>query len=800
MNTNYLQKLEFNQIKQTLSTFCTTYLAKNLALTLSPSNDKQNVSTMLAQTEEAVNMIYRNSAPSFINVANISVHLKILESYSTLSTKYLLDLAKIFKLADDLKKYFNKDFIDINEYPILDALFKSLYTNASITEKIFTSIIDENTIDDKASTALSSIRRKQRKTEQDIKSKLNSMIHSSSFSKYIQESIVTIRNDRYVIPVKEEYRSQIKGFIHDISNGGSTVFIEPTSIFEMNNELSQLKIEEEIEIEKILQNLTKLFYPYSEELKVDLEIICELDFIFAKAKYSKSIKGITPKINTKKEINIINARHPLISNDVVVPTSINLGITFSVLVITGPNTGGKTVTLKTVGLLECMACSGLNIPADEHSSIYVFDNIFADIGDNQSISDSLSTFSSHMVNLVDIINNSTTNSLILVDELGSGTDPLEGANLAISILENLEQKGCLVLATTHYQELKKYALVTNNFENASVEFDINTLSPTYRLLVGIPGKSNAFEISKKLGLNENIINKAKAFMSNDDINIEELLKNIYDNKAKIEKEKQQISEELTKVSSLRKSLEKDNSELKKQELEIINKAKIKARDILLDAKDEVADIIKEANNASNKDLNNLRNKLNSDIKNTNVISNNQIKNTKPIELKDIKPNAEVFVTSLNTNGTVVSNVSKDNEVQVQIGFIKMSINIKDLQKIDSKNTGNSSYSSSHKSSNYMNISNSYNTSSHTHISKSKTVNTELNIIGMNVEESLPIIDKFLDDSALAKLQTVRIVHGKGTGKLRDGVHRYLKKHPHVDSFRLGVYGEGEMGVTVVELK
>lgn len=405
-----------------------------------------------------------------------------------LSAKSLLNLAYIFKLSLELKDYFNKDFLDLSEYPILSSLFNYLYSNKDIVDKITTCILDENTINDKASSALQSIRRKQRNLEQDIRNQLNNMLHSSKYSKYIQESVITIRNDRFVIPIKEEYRSQIKGFIHDISNAGSTVFIEPIAVFEMNNELSKLKIDEEIEIQKILEKLSSLFVPYIDDLKSDVNLIGDLDFIFAKAKYSKDIKGITPKINKEKQINLINARHPLIDCKKVVPISVNLGNNLHTLVITGPNTGGKTVTLKTVGLLCSMACSGLNIPASENSSIYVFDNIFADIGDDQSISESLSTFSSHMINIVDIIKCSTENSLILVDELGSGTDPIEGANLAISILDYFKNSGSLTIATTHYQELKQYALITDGFENASVEFDIDTLTPTYKLLVGIPRK------------------------------------------------------------------------------------------------------------------------------------------------------------------------------------------------------------------------------------------------------------------------------------------------------------------------
>lgn len=738
---------------------------------------------------EAVNLIYRNSTPVFYEIADITIEIKKLESNNSLSTKSLLNLANILKLSQELKEYFNKDFLDISEYPILTNLFSELYSNKSIVDKIFSCIVDENTIDDKASKNLQSIRKQKRKLEQNIRGKLNDLIHSSSTSKYIQENIVTIRNDRFVIPVKEEYRLQIKGFVHDVSNAGSTVFIEPIAVFEMNNELSKLKIEEELEIEKILIELTKLFYPYTLELERNVELIGKLDFIFAKAKYSKSIKATTPIINTKKEIHLKNARHPLIESSKVVPISLDLGEKFGVLLITGPNTGGKTVTLKTVGLLTCMACSGLNIPCDENSSIYVFDNIFADIGDDQSISDSLSTFSSHMLNIVEITKNATKNSLILVDELGSGTDPLEGANLAISILDYFKSVGSLVIATTHYQELKQYALITDGFKNASVEFDISTLSPTYKLLVGIPGKSNAFEISKKLGLDEKIIEKAKSHMNSSQIDIENLLKNIYDNKSLIEKEKAEIQEELLKVSNLRKSLEKDNKDLQKQELNIINNAKLQARNILLDAKEEANDIIKQMNSvdSSNK-LDNLRNKLNNkikDIKIQNVVKNNEIKAISP---EDIKQNMEVFVTTLEKEGIVIStHVSKSNEVQVQVGNLKTNVKISDLAM-----PKRSTSTQKNKKDN--------NNSSYTSISKSRTAKTEINVIGLNVEEAVFVVDKFLDDCSLAKLQTVRIVHGKGTGKLREGIHKFLKKHPHVKSYRIGTYGEGEMGVTVVEIK
>ena len=800
MNNSYLEKLEFDKVLKQLSNFCSTYLGKQSALNLKINNDKHIVKQKLAETEEAVRLIYKNSTPSFGDIQDIKKYLINLESSQSLSPKGLLDLNNIFLCAMDSKKYFAKDYINKEEFPILEELFSNLYTNESITKTISTSIIDENTIDDRASAELQKIRKKIRTLEQDIRSKLNSMIHSSNFSKYIQENVVTIRNDRFVIPIKEEYRSQVKGFVHDVSNAGSTLFIEPISIFELNNEINQLRLEEEVEIEKILQKLTSLFYPYIEELKTDLEIIGSLDFIFAKAKYSKSIAGITPKINSEKEISLISARHPLIDSSNVVPISIELGKNFSTLLITGPNTGGKTVTLKTVGLLTCMACSGLNIPADEKSSIFVFENIFADIGDDQSIADSLSTFSSHMTNIVDITKNANENSLILVDELGSGTDPLEGANLAISILDYFKNTGALTIATTHYQELKKYALVTSGFENASVEFDVETLSPTYKLLIGVPGKSNAFEISKKLGLDNHIIEKAKNLMSSNDIEFEELLKNIYYDKLSIENEKEKILKESQEISLLKEKLQKENLEKEKQEKEIINNAKIKARNILLEAKEDANEIIKNLSDIKNsKNINSLRNSLNDKIGNIKLedIPSQNIEKNNSIKKDEIKPGKEIFVTSLNQNGIIVSNISRNNEVQVQIGSIKMNIKIDLLQEIKETNTSKTS-NKSRKSS--KSVSSSGSNNSFSNFSKSINVKPEINVIGMNVEDANFVIDKFLDDCSLAKLETVRIIHGKGTGKLKDGIHKFLKTNPHVKSFRLGTFGEGKMGVTVVEVE
>ncbi len=791
MNQYYLNKLEYNRILDILSTFCSTYLGKNYVLALTPSNNKAYVTSILSETANAVALMERNSTPPISEIDDISYFIKLLENSNGISAKGLLSITNVLEMSANLIEYFS-DFKDTDEFSYLNGYFDALYSNPSIIQNIKKSIIDENTIADNASKTLFSIRKQIKNIEQEIKSKLTTILHSSSYSKYIQENVVTIRNDRYVIPIKQEYRSFVKGFVHDMSSSGSTVFIEPLAVFELNNNLNNLKIEENIEIEKILYNLSASLFPYTEEIKQDLHTIGILDFIFAKAKYSNSIKGITPIINDEKFIDLKKVRHPLIDSSSVVPLNINIGKDFSMLIITGPNTGGKTVSLKTVGIIEAMACSGLNIPAEEKSSIYVFDEIFADIGDDQSISDSLSTFSSHMINISKILETATENSLVLVDELGSGTDPLEGANLAISILEYFRKNHVLTIATTHYQELKRYALITDNVQNASVEFDIENMKPTYKLLLGIPGKSNAFAISRRLGISQEIIDYAKSLMDKQDTNIEELLKSIYDNKIEIEKQKEEIQKNLSQVELLRKSLQRDDSNLRNQERELIDNAKSKARDILLEAKEEANSLISEmkqieADSDSINKLENLRNALNQKIKNASSkgpdsnIENNIAVN--PIDFNLIKPNQNVFITNLNQNGIIVSNVNKKNEVQVQIGAIKTNINIKylELPKKDKNSTSKKTIQSVPR------------------VSKSKTVNSEINVIGLTVDEAIPIVDKFLDDCFLAKLQTARIVHGKGTGKLRTAIHSYLKQNKRVKSFRIGTYGEGEMGVTIVEL-
>ena len=541
MNTKYLKTLEYDKMLDNLNNYCKTYLGKEEVVNITPEFSVEKVTSALEFTKEAISLIFRKGNIPLSDVPDISLSIKSLESNGILSISALLNISRFLKISREVKEYFfSSDDIDLQEYTKLYDIFDLLYTNKNVEEKISSVIIDENTIADDASPKLNGLRRQSKKLEQDIRDKLNNFIHSSTYSKYIMEPIVTIRSDRYVIPIKEEYRSQVKGFIHDVSSSGSTVFMEPISVFELNNEIANIKVEEEIEIEKILTNLSAMLYDYTDYFRNNISLLTDLDLVFAKASYSIKIDGILPNINSKKSVNLIGARHPLIDKTAVVPIDISIGENYTSLVITGPNTGGKTVSLKTFGLLLLMAYIGIYIPAKEGSNIYVFDNIFADIGDEQSIQESLSTFSSHMTNIVEITENVTSESLILLDELGSGTDPIEGTSLAISILKHFYDIGATVISTTHYQELKNYCLTTDGFQNASFEFDVENLKPTYKLLIGIPGKSNAFAISRKLGLSQEILNYANSILKKEDVGIEELMKSIYDNKIKIEAEKEQI--------------------------------------------------------------------------------------------------------------------------------------------------------------------------------------------------------------------------------------------------------------------
>ncbi len=828
MNTNLI-KLEFNKILQILSTYCKTYIGKEQSTNTLPSNNTTHIQNMQRKTSEAYSLITNYGNIPIEEIDNMTPYIKNLESYLPLTSKALLEFAKILNISNNLKNYFFNSTIneklnapnshtpknDINTDNILQTEFEQLYSNPGIYKNIKKAIIDENNISDDASKVLNSLRRNRRRLESEIKEKLNSFIHSSSHSKYIMEPIITIRNDRYVIPIKIEYKENVNGLIHDISASGSTVYIEPTVVFDLNNKINNIKLEENVEIEKILEDLSKQLYPIIDDIKKTISVIGNIDLIFAKAKFSHDINGIEPIINTEKFIELKQARHPLIDPNLVVPIDITLGKDFKTLVITGPNTGGKTVTLKTVGLLCLMAYSGLHIPAKEQSSIYVFDNIFADIGDEQSIQESLSTFSSHMVNIVSILEHSTENSLILIDELGSGTDPLQGANLAISILESFHKKGALTLTTTHYSEIKNYALVTDGFENASSEFDIENLRPTYKILIGVPGKSNAFAISKKLGLPQEILDRAESLLTNNDISIAELLKNIYDDKLVIEKEKDKILKNSNQIELLRKQLENNVSDVETRRIEIINKAKNDARNILISAKENANDIIKKLNDLytsnskeSLKKANILRDNLNSNIKN-NLIDDMSPENENNSNNIDISVGLEVLVKPFNMVGTILTMPNKNNEVIVQFGSTKTNVKINNLELL--KNTNSTSNYSNNSKGNNINSNNKnkfYNNGNNTTSKmfntsmelKAKSISTEINVIGETVEDAIFIIDKYLDDCYLANLTTARIVHGKGTGKLRNGIHAFLRKHPHVKSFRLGTFGEGEMGVTVVELK
>ena len=811
---NYLRKIEYDKILDKLQNFAITSFAKEKILNLKPAFEKELVIFLLNETSESLNFILRKGLPPIFEIDDISLSIKKLESGNYLTIKELLNIANILKLANTLNKYFFDDKnIDLSEYKILNNYFNALYSNMDIQNKIFKAIIDEENIADNASNKLSSLRKNRKNLEVKIKETLNNMIHSNTYSKCIMEQIITIKNDRYVIPVKEEYRGMIKGFVHDISQSGSTLFIEPMSVFEMNNSINNIRFEEALEIENILKELSISIYPIIENLKTNIENITNIDFAFSKAKFSKSYLGNIPIINDEKTIILNKAKHPLIDENTVVPIDISIGKNYSILVITGPNTGGKTVSLKTTSLLLAMAYSGLSIPANSDSSIYVFDNIFVDIGDEQSIQESLSTFSGHMKKIINITKKATENSIIFLDELCSGTDPVEGANLATAILEFFYNTGCTCLVTTHYQEIKNYALVTNGFENASCEFNVETLSPTYKLLIGIPGKSNAFAISKKLGLNEEILNNAKNLMNDDHINIEELLKSIYDNKLLIEKQKEETIKNLNQIELLRKSLEKENLIKQEEEKNIIEKAKEKSKDILLSSKDEANDIINKINeiyskfkilkdidldSISDKDLailirNNLDfndiskiNKLNQTL-NTKIkeISSSNLNNidekVSNINIKDLKKGMNVKLNT--TSETAIIESISNKSIRVKIGNATMNIKPNNIVKIlDDKKEVLSSKKTS------------FNTI------KSRNISPEINVIGQTVDEACFVIDKYLDDCYLSKLENIRIVHGKGTGALRKGIHNFLSSHPHVKSYRLGTFGEGEMGVTIVEIK
>ena len=724
-----IEKLEFNSIRDHLSKFTHTFEGKKLACILEPSSKSMQVQSMLNETNECLKAINIKGELPISEINDVSLYIKNLKSSLSLSSKGLLEICNILRTSREITEYFK----DLEEsLPSLEDYYSMLYINKDVENKIAKCVISEDEIADSASTKLCSIRTSKKSLESNIKNKLNQVIRANS--KYIMDPVITIRDGRFVIPVKDEYRSFVKGFIHDTSSSGSTVYIEPMAVFEINNKINSLIIEENKEIERILSELSSLLYPIVYNIEQDVKVISKLDLINAKAKLAIEMDGNLPILSDN--INLIKARHPLISKDKVVPIDIYVGKDFKTLVITGPNTGGKTVSLKTVGLLSIMAQSGLFIPASENSTVKVFENIFVDIGDEQSIVESLSTFSSHMTNIVKIVENVNDKSLVLVDELGSGTDPIEGAALALALLEYFHNKGAITVATTHYHEIKNYCITHDGFENASCEFDIEKLEPTYHLLIGIPGKSNAFAISKRLGLKTSILERANSLVEKPDTDIETLMEEIYDDRITIENLKKEEEKNLNQVTLLRKTLEKEVSSKLENEEKKIEKAKKEAREILIDAKEEANRVIRELNGLSSKDIkkaNQLRNKLNENLKNTE------------------------------------SNQGLDLSVLLKL-------NHQEINKPTGKN----------------NV--------HIQNTASKNVSSEINLIGENVDTAVAELDKYLDNCTMAHLKQVRIIHGKGTGKLREGIHNYLKKSKYVSSYRIAGFGEGDYGVTIAELK
>ena len=812
-----LISLEYNKIVNLLEKYCKTYIGRKKLFNMKPSFSFEEVQKLLNLTTEAINMRIAFGNIPLSEIAEIEPYFKIIRSEINLSCKALLEIAQVLKLSSELKKYFNSNISNnSNSFILLEDIFSSLYVNDYIVMEITNKIIDENTIADNASPTLLNLRKKRKILEQRLKDKLQDLVHSKS--KFMMDSIITIRDGRYVVPVKEEYRNEIKGLVHDISSSGSTLYIEPITTFEMNNEIQNIKVDEEKEIIKILKELTLTLAPLQDAIFSNIDTIGNLDLIFAKASYSSETNGNEPILNKDKYLNFVKVRHPLINKNVVVPIDIEIGKDFSCLVITGPNTGGKTATLKTVGLNLLLSYSGIYPLCNIGTSICVFDKIFIDIGDEQSIQASLSTFSSHMTNIINITNSADSNSLILLDELGSGTDPIEGASLAISTLKYLYNAGSIILSTTHYPELKNYALVTKGFKNASCDFDVASLRPTYKLLIGIPGKSNAFAISKKLGLKKDILEDAENNIDKTTIHIEDLLKNIYDNKLQIENEKLEIEKNLNQIQALRKSLEEEKSKLDFENANLINESKIKARNIILSAKEEANEIIKELNNIlenSNasldnnlnnnlKSANSLRDKLNKSLEESLVNNNNSqnISSTKLIP-ENIKIGMSVFVIPLQQKGIIQSLPNRSKEVLVQIGNAKINVKINNLKLMEDDNfesnisTIGSNYNNHNKSNKSSSNSISFKKSDNF---KTENLTTEINVIGLTIEEATQIIDKYLDSCMLSSIPTIRIVHGKGTGKLMRGIHAYLKNNSYVKNYRIAAYGEGDLGVTIVELK
>ena len=790
MNSKVLRVLEYNKIIERLTDKATSEQGRKLTAALEPMTDLEAIKKAQTETADALGYLLRKGSTSFGGNKNLGMCIRSLEIGSTLSIAELLWIAAFLENVNRIKSYGRKERED-TPADSLDEYFESLEPLTPLSNEIRRCILSEEEIADDASPALKKIRRSMTIANDRIHSQLASMI-SGSCRTYLQDAVVTMRNNRYCIPVKSEYKGQVQGMVHDQSSTGSTFFIEPAAVVNLNNELRELEIKEQEEIAVILADLSAQAGAYTELLTGNQKAMTALDFIFAKAALALEQNATMPVFNTEHQIRIRQGRHPLLDKKKVVPIDIQLGIDFDLLVITGPNTGGKTVSLKTVGLLTLMGQAGLHIPALDRSELSIFEEVYADIGDEQSIEQSLSTFSSHMTNIVSILQQADGNSLCLFDELGAGTDPTEGAALAISVLDHLHGRGIRTMATTHYSELKVYALSTPFVENASCEFSVETLRPTYRLLIGIPGKSNAFAISSKLGLPDHIIEDAKRHITEDKESFEDLLANLENSRVTIEKERLEIAGYKEEVKALKQKLEAKQEKIDQAKEKILRQANEEAREILQNAKelaDETIRVFQKAGaGISIKDLEKSRQKVRDQIteKNEKLKVKNDMPTHKVLKPTQIKPGDSVKVVSMGLKGTVSSLPDKNGNLFVQCGIIRSKVSLNDLVLIEEEtiNTGKMQRSSSGK----------------LKMSKSYSISTEINLLGRTVDEALSELDKYLDDAYLAHLPSVRVVHGKGTGALRSAVHNYLRKNRVVKNYRLGEYGEGDAGVTIVEFK
>ena len=794
MNPKTYKTLEYTKIIERLTEFASSPLGKEMCEKLEPSIDLDEITHLQKQTSDALSRLWKKGAVSFSGTRDIRGSLKRLEIGSTLSAKEILDISSVLNVALRIKPLAKiSDKEDSDEYEdSLAEFFSSIEPLSPVNNELKRCIIAEDEIADDASANLSSIRRSIKATNDKIHNLINSMVNSSTVRTYLQDNVVTMRNGRYCLPVKAEYKSSMPGMIHDQSATGSTIFVEPMGVVQMNNELSELAIKEQREIEKILADLSNLLAEHIEEIHTDLMVLSQLDFIFARAALSKALKCSEPDFNTDGIINLKFARHPLLDQSKVVPIDVRLGENYNLLVVTGPNTGGKTVSLKTVGLLTLMGQSGLHIPADEHSRLSVFNQVYADIGDEQSIEQSLSTFSSHMTNIIKILDKADDKSLVLFDELCAGTDPVEGAALAISILTFLHNLNVKTMTTTHYSELKVFALSTEGVENACCEFNVETLSPTYRLLIGIPGKSNAFAISLKLGLPGFIVDDAKTRLNDDSKSFEDILTDLEESKITIEREKEEIKSYKLEIEELKRKLEKKTENLDDRKERILREANEEAMAILEDAKSFADETIRNMNklktggsaSAMENERHKLRGKM-SDTEKKLVLKNNKTPKKK-YTAADFKLGSAVKVLSLNLNGTVSSVPNAKGDLFVQMGILRSQVNISDLELIDEPViTGPNLQKTS---------------TGKIKMSKGLSVATEINLIGMTTAEAIPALDKYLDDAYLAHLNSVRVVHGRGTGALKNAVHAHLKRQKYVKTYRLGTFGEGDTGVTIVEFK